>query len=235
MKVFALKAFAISFVLLPQYLYGAPANRELFPTYLRKFSGRILTIPNMERFGTGATVRVSIQPSPSIPLTPEILPFVFEPAVNEDQALELAQILLWGTMIESRASFERILEVYEKLGFPNNMPSQSKQLADLEFETKVDNDSGFHVKFTAFVQGTGMGAKASIDRFYYFVGKDGIIQLRKRATYLDGPLLNWQITELLGEAPSRENEKRYENLHKLIKEIYNICPKLIPLGRSAGQ
>ena len=171
----------------------------------------------------------------------------FEAIDSGEKAIELCELSLWGTRVDSADQLSRVLEAYEGHGFPVADPGTSEECRRGEAERRFDvrvtgRPDGYDVALTAFVLPEGMGARAKLARFHYRVGRDGQITLEDEDLYLEGPYLNWQTAFVTFDSETGEERKKrdefleedrqkYEKRQKLIRAVYERTARALPPGR----
>ena len=193
----------------------------------------------MESYGQGDTLSVKKGSSEAVELSKERMQEIFPEIKDAKQAEELCQFLVWGSLVEGEEQFQKVLALYREARFQVKPASQREGYGDecvlypkeRHFGTTCqEGDKDFEIQFTAFVLWRGQGARASVDRFHYRVGRDGKVILVEKTTYLEGPCLNWQTGQLDADGKKR-NQAEYDRRSRLIEGIYQACPALIPAGR----
>jgi len=219
---------------------AVPEGYILFHTkHLVAAKGVELYQPAAEPYTQGGVILAAVDAGVPVELSLKNIGKVFPKISNAQEALELCQILTWGTLLESEEAFGKVVAAYRKQGFeaPKVGESDRDQHQCWQYNGKMtfdtvaaDTGEGCSVAFTAFLLNRGMGAPASVDRLQYVVAKDGAVKLKEKVRYLQGPYLNWQ-TWGLDAAGEKKNEQEYAKRAQLIKTVYDLCPNLIPQGR----
>jgi hypothetical protein len=196
--------------------------------------------PAAEPYTQGGVILAAVDAGAPVELSLKNIGKVFPKISNAQEALELCQILTWGTLVESEEAFGKVVAAYKKQGFeaPKVGETERDQHQCWQYNGKMTFDTvaadageGFSVTFTAFVLNRGMGAPASVDRLEYCVAQDGAMKLKEKVRCLQGPYLNWQTEGRLDAAGEKKNEQEYAKRAQLIKTVYDLCPNLIPQGR----
>lgn len=238
--------------------YGAETHFvHLVPVEGVKFQA----IPEEYTYSMGGEVRATAEGQRQVPLTVEnVGTFFKKPIDSAEKATELCQLLHWGTLVESKDAFDRVLALYREKGLV--LVRGAEEATVLHFVRVNDGEmifepltkktpEGFEVAFTACVLDFGRGFAGgwmSITRYQYTVAGDGRV-VRKEADvraarerralpfdrYLDGPSL---VPMELSPEEEYENQKAYQKAiqkfvrrrKELIEGIYAICPNLIPAG-----
>lgn len=195
--------------------------------------------PAAEPYINGGIILAVVDSAAPVELSLKNTGKVFPKISSAQEALELCQLLTWGTLVESEEAFGKVVAAHKKQGFeaPKVAESERDQHQCWQHNGKMTFGTvaagageGFSVTFTAYLLNRGMGAPASVDRLEYVVAKDGTVKLKEKVRYLQCPYLNWQ-TMMLDAAGEKENEQEYAKRAQLIKTVYDLCPNLIPQGR----
>jgi len=213
--------------------YSLPLSSDngiepLIPKHTKLLKGRHLFI------GKDGAAYVRIDPAPMVRLTYQLVPVTFSHIESADEAMEVAEILQTGAIIESKKAFNEIVILLESYG----LKRVGKEVNDVDsflvrkgssFEETVSGKKGnFHVTYTALVSNLKrMGQTLKVVKFdYYFRDTIGM-EYCSEQILLDGIILDWQ--SMSGSpAVSVPMEKR----HEIAQKAFRLCGKALPLGRT---
>lgn len=217
----------------------APDGYAAFtPRYLKVKPGVNLLRPTRESYAVGGTLQVAVGPARPGAIDDTKLPAYFAGVETKQQALELCELLIWGTHLECEKDFASLVWLYRIFGYDHSAPQPAA--GDRKFGDHVSESEsgGFDVSLTLFRLGTGMGAQAQVGRFTLHVNADASVTWDKADIYLTGPLLNWQSTkgnETDAQITQRiAAEKAVEtNRNRLIDEVFTRFARPTVLAAAA--
>jgi hypothetical protein len=226
--------------LLASFAFAGPADwKPFFPKELKPRPGVKLFEPKVEPHEQAGVIQAKFKPdAPPVDLTPDNAAEAFLPVKTPAEARELCQLVVWGTLLDEDTLMLRIVSLYRANQFetreiPKRENRRGAECVIYPVERKFEVfaqpvDGGFDVKFTAFLLTPGADAEARIERLHCRVEKSGVVKILERIPYLEGPRLAVDLP-----LPKRADE--LQRRKDLIDNIYQLCPKLLPVGRSLGK